>query len=82
LRYKTTVVWSSEGARVTKDFSVLQHPAIQTATVNGNFVNRFDLPANLNMQKKKKGPRNNGVLEGITFNKNYTTLYTNIEEPV
>jgi hypothetical protein len=21
------------------------------------------------MQKKKKGPRNNGVLEGITFNK-------------
>jgi hypothetical protein len=50
-----SVVWSSEGARViSKDFSVLQHPAIQTATVNGNFVNRFDLPANLNMQKKKK----------------------------
>jgi hypothetical protein len=48
-----SVVWSSEGARViTKDFSVLQHPA--TATVNENFVNRFDLPANLNMQKKKK----------------------------
>jgi hypothetical protein len=30
--------------------SILQ----QTATVNGNFVNRFDLPANLNMQKKKR----------------------------
>jgi hypothetical protein len=31
-----SVVWSSEGARViSKDFSVLQHPAIQTATVNG-----------------------------------------------
>jgi hypothetical protein len=29
----------------------------------------------------KKGPRNNGVLEGITFNKNYRTLYTSIEEP-
>jgi hypothetical protein len=72
---KPPVVWSSEGARVTKDFSVLQHPAIQTATVNGNFVNRFDLPANLNMQKKKKGPRNNGVLEGITFNKT-TRHYT------
>jgi hypothetical protein len=83
LQSKTnSVVWSSEGARViSKDFSVLQHPAIQTATVNGNFVNRFDLPANLNMQKKKKkGPRNNGVLEGIT--KNYRTLYTSIEEPL
>jgi hypothetical protein len=72
-----SVVWSSEGARViSKDFSVLQHPAIQTATVNGNFVNRFDLPANLNMQKRRKGPRNNGVL-GITFNKTtgpYTAL--------
>jgi hypothetical protein len=55
---KTNSVWSSEGARViSKDFSVLQHPAIQTATVNGNFVNRFDLPANLNMQKRKKGPQ-------------------------
>jgi hypothetical protein len=52
-----SVVWSSEGARViSKDFSVLQHPAIQTATVNGNFVNRFDLPANLNMQKRRKRP--------------------------
>jgi hypothetical protein len=41
-----------EGARViTKDFSVLQHPAIQTAM---ELVNRFDLPANLNMQKKKR----------------------------
>jgi hypothetical protein len=76
-----SVVWSSEGARViSKDFSVLQHPAIQTATVNGNFVNRFDLPANLNMQKRRKRPLN-GVLEGITFNKNYTTLYTTLKNP-
>ncbi|SDZ96483.1 Uncharacterized conserved protein [Flavobacterium gillisiae] len=86
LRYNpktNTVVWSSEGARViAKDFSVLQNPAIQTAAVNGNFVNEFDLPANLNMQKEEKGPRSNGVLEGLTFNKNYTTLYTNIEEPL
>jgi hypothetical protein len=86
LRYNpitNTVVWSSEGARViAKDFSVLQNPTIQTASVNGNFVNAFDLPANLNMQKEEKGPRSNGVLEGITFNKNYKTLYTNIEEPL
>ncbi|WP_016988246.1 esterase-like activity of phytase family protein [Flavobacterium sp. ACAM 123] len=86
LRYnpKTkTVVWSSEGARVISNgFSVLQHAAIQTATTEGKFINAYDLPANLNMQKEEKGPRNNGVLEGIAFNKNYTTLYTNIEEPL
>jgi hypothetical protein len=78
-----SVVWSSEGARViAKDFSVLQNPGIQTASVDGNFVNEFDLPTNLNMQKEEKGPRSNGVLEGIAFDKNYTTLYANVEEPL
>jgi hypothetical protein len=48
---------------IAKDFSVLQNPTIQTASVNGNFVNAFDLPANLNMQKRRKGPRSNGVLK-------------------
>jgi hypothetical protein len=33
------------------------------------------------MQKRKKGPRNNGVLEGITLTKT-TQRYTNIEEPL
>ncbi|MEZ7499160.1 esterase-like activity of phytase family protein [Flavobacterium sp. Arc3] len=86
LRYnpKTkSVVWSSEGARViAKDFSVLQNPTVQTADLNGNFVNEYHLPTNLNMQKEEKGPRSNGVLEGIAFDKNYSTLYTNVEEPL
>jgi hypothetical protein len=78
-----SVVWSSEGARViAKDFSVLQNPTVQTADLNGNYLNEYHLPVNLNMQKEEKGPRSNGVLEGITFDKNYTTLYTNIEEPL
>jgi hypothetical protein len=78
-----SLVWSSEGARViAKDFSVLQNPTVQTADLNGNFVNEYLLPANLNMQKEEKGPRSNGVLEGITFDKNFSTLYTNIEEPL
>lgn len=77
------VVWSSEGARViAKDFSVLQNPAIQTADLNGNFINEFSLPTNLTMQIEKKGPRSNGVLEGITFDKDYSKLYTNVEEPL
>ncbi|SDW82829.1 esterase-like activity of phytase family protein [Flavobacterium degerlachei] len=86
LRYspKTkSVVWSSEGARViAKDFLVLQNPTVQTADLNGNYLNEYKLPANLNMQKEEKGPRSNGVLEGIAFNKNYSTLYTNVEEPL
>jgi hypothetical protein len=86
LRYNpktNTIVWSSEGARViAKDFSVLQNPAIQATDLNGNYLNEYKLPANLNMQKVEKGPRSNGVLEGIAFDKNYTTLYTNVEEPL
>ncbi|MGO4819387.1 esterase-like activity of phytase family protein [Flavobacterium sp. W22_SRS_FP1] len=84
LRYNpktNSVIWSSEGARViAKDFSVLQNPTLQTADLNGNYLNEYHLPANLNMQKEEKGPRSNGVLEGIAFNKNYTTLYANVEE--
>jgi hypothetical protein len=86
LRYnpKTkSVVWSSEGARViAKDFSVLQNPTVQTADLNGNYLDKYDLPANLNIQKEEKGPRSNGVLEGIAFDKNYSKLYTNVEEPL
>ena len=78
-----SVVWSSEGARViAKDFAVIQNPSLQTATIEGNYLNTYNLPSNLNMQKEERGPRSNGVLEGITFNKNFTELYTNIEEPL
>jgi len=86
LRYnpKTkSVVWSSEGARViAKDFAVIQNPSLQNAALNGSFVNDFSLPANLNMQKEEKGPRSNGVLEGISFNSDFSKLYTTIEEPL
>jgi len=86
LRYnpkKKNLVWCSEGARVISDkFSVLQNPSIQTATLEGKFVNNYNLPSNLTMQKEEKGPRSNGALEGITFDKKYRTLYTNIEVPL
>ncbi|NRT11423.1 esterase-like activity of phytase family protein [Flavobacterium sp. 14A] len=78
-----SVVWSSEGARVVaKDFAVIQNPSLQNASLQGKFISEFNLPANLNMQKEEKGPRSNGVLEGITFNKDFSTLYTNVEEPL
>jgi hypothetical protein len=77
------LVWISEGARVvTPNISVLQDPAIQSTDLHGNFVNKFDLPGNLRVQKEEQGPRNNSVLEGLTFDKNYKMLYANIEEPL
>lgn len=86
LRYnpKTkTIVWCSEGARVVSDkLTVLQNPAIQTSTLNGNYLNHYLLPSNLIMHKEEKGPRSNGVLEGITFDKKYRNLYSNIEVPL
>ena len=78
-----SLVWSSEGARViTADKTVLQNPSITFMDLKGNFKYQVKLPANLEIQKEKKGPRNNGTLEGITFDKNYKTLYTSVEEPL
>ena len=34
------------------------------------------------MHATEKGPRQNGVLEGLTFDKNFQTLYVNVEEPL
>ena len=78
-----SLVWSSEGARViTADKTVLQNPSITFMDLKGNFKYQVKLPANLEIHKEKKGPRNNGTLEGITFDKNYKTLYTSVEEPL
>lgn len=78
-----SIAWSSEGARViAKDFAVIQNPSLQFAALNGDYGSAFELPSNLNMQKIEKGPRSNGVLEGLTFNKDYSALYTNVEEPL
>ncbi|MDI5897005.1 esterase-like activity of phytase family protein [Flavobacterium yafengii] len=78
-----TLVWSSEGARViTADKEVLQDPSLNFMDLKGDFLGNITLPENLKMQKQEKGPRNNGTLEGITFDKKYKHIYTNIEEPL
>ncbi|WP_114754933.1 esterase-like activity of phytase family protein [Flavobacterium glaciei] len=78
-----TLVWSSEGARVvTTDKTVLQNPSINHMDLKGNFLDNVTVPENLKMQQLEKGPRNNGTLEGITFDKKYKNIYTNIEEPL
>jgi len=78
-----TLLWSSEGARVlTADKEVLQNPSLNFMDLKGYFLGNVTLPENLKMQKLEKGPRNNGTLEGITFDKDYKNIYTNIEEPL
>lgn len=78
-----TLVWSNEGARViTADKEILQNPSLNFMDLKGDYMGNITLPENLKMQKSEKGPRNNGTLEGITFDKKYKNIYTNIEEPL
>ena len=86
LRYNSktnTLLWSSEGARVlTEEQQVLEDPALNYMDLKGNFLSNLPLPKNLKMQRQEKGPRNNGTLEGITFDSDFKTLYTHTEEPL
>lgn len=77
------MIWSSEGERIvnTKD-TVLSNPTITVVQPSGRWIDTFSIPENLYMHFNEKGPRQNAVLEGMTFADNYTTLYTNVEEPL
>ena len=77
------LVWSSEGERIVKDKdTVLENPSVITIAADGKYIDSFRLPANLVMQSTEKGPRQNGVLEGLSFADNYSTLFVNVEEPL
>lgn len=82
-RMTNELVWTSEGERIVrgKD-TVLENPAITRVSLDGKYIDTFPLPANLLMRATEKGPRQNGVLEGLTFDKNFKTLYVNVEEPL
>ncbi|MBL7760373.1 MAG: esterase-like activity of phytase family protein [Sediminibacterium sp.] len=77
------LIWSSEGERIVraKD-TVLSNPSITLINLSGSQTDGFMLPANLNMRATENGPRQNGVLEGMSFADNYKTLYVNVEEPL
>lgn len=78
-----SLVWSSEGARIiTAEKTILQNPSLNFTDLKGDFLGNVTLPQNLKMQNLEKGPRNNGTLEGITFDFKYKNIYTNIEEPL
>lgn len=77
------MIWTSEGERIVKGKdTVLENPAITIISPDGKFIDTFSLPANLRMHATEKGPRQNGVLEGMSFANHYQTLYVNVEEPL
>lgn len=80
---RNRLIWSSEGERILRGTdTVLQNPSINIISLQGRYRDSFRLPANLRMRATEKGPRQNGVLEGMSFDHNYQTLYVNAEEPL
>lgn len=77
------LVWSSEGERSFRaNDTILNNPAIYLINKAGMWKDSFRLPANLIMSAEEKGPRQNGVLEGMSFTNDFRFLMTNVEEPL
>jgi len=77
------LIWSSEGERIIKkDTIVLEDPALTLISTKGKFIDSFYLPPNMRMSETQKGPRQNGVFEGISFIDNYKNLLVSVEEPL
>ena len=77
------LVWTSEGERIVraKD-TVLENPTIISIDKSGKYLDSFPIPANLKMHAWEKGPRQNGVLEGLAFDHQFKTMYVSVEEPL
>lgn len=86
MRYNPTnrsLVWSSEGERILRgDTTILEDPSINMIGTNGQLIDTLPLPLNMRMNATEKGPRRNGVFEGLTFADDYKTLYVSVEEPL
>lgn len=77
------LVWSSEGERIVKrGDTVLADPSINVIARDGKYIGGFPIPGNLHMRAVEKGPRRNGVFEGLSFADNYKTLFVSVEEPL
>jgi hypothetical protein len=76
-------LWTSEGERkLTDKDTVLVYTAINMMDRSGKWIDTFSLPANLWMSANARGPRTNGVLEGMSFGESYKKLFVSIEEPL
>ena len=76
-------IWSSEGERIVNDKKIiLENPSVTEVSMDGRYLDTFQIPPVLHMQATENGPRQNGVFEGLTFADNYRNLYVSVEEPL
>lgn len=77
------LVWSSEGERIVRGNTiVLEDPSVTIISTNRKSIDSFVLPSNLHMSATQKGPRQNGVFEGLSYTDNFKKLLVNVEEPL
>ncbi|MBO9594568.1 MAG: esterase-like activity of phytase family protein [Niabella sp.] len=77
------LVWSSEGDRAERNGIInIKDPWIWEMDLNGRYVDSFTLPANMHVHTTEKGPRVNGVFEGLAFTGDYRHLFVSVEEPL
>jgi hypothetical protein len=73
------LTWSQEGERRP---GTLIDPSIRDATRSGGFVDELPLPANEHMSTGEHGPRQNLVLEGLTYAAAGTLVVSSVESPL
>lgn len=77
------LVRSSEGQRFIRGGrQELQNPDIVIMDRNGKYKDSFALPANMHIQAEEKGPRHNGVFEGLAFNNDDSSLLVSVEDAI
>ena len=85
LRYDPVInkfVWTSEGERITGKDTVIEQPAITIIKKDGKYIDTFSLAPQTIISAEQKGPRQNGVFEGLAFADNFKTMYISVEEPL
>jgi hypothetical protein len=84
MRYDPTrneMIWSSEGQRRPRE-KEMQDAEIVIISPDGQYKDSFELPANLHVHTTENGPRHNSVLEGLSFDEDYSHVYISLEEPL
>jgi hypothetical protein len=77
------LVWSSEGERASRNGKfILADPSINITDSSGKYQSSFPIPAHCHMNAEERGPRQNGVFEGLSFSPDYKKLFVSIEEPL
>lgn len=77
------LIWTSEGERANKNGKfILADPSINIMDTSGLYQAAFNIPSHTRMSEQEKGPRQNGVFEGMSFSPDFTRLFVSIEEPL